>query len=54
MKYTKKQIQKGFVNWETFVRLNPKEVMTDNELKSLNVKEAGSEQTMTLINFINN
>jgi hypothetical protein len=54
MKYTKKQIEKGFVKWETFQRLNPKEVMTDSEVKALNVKEAASEQTITLINFINN
>ena len=53
MKYTEKQIKKAFLKWETFNRLNPSKVMTDEVFKNMDVEETAEANTQQLINYIN-
>ena len=54
MKYTKKQIKKGFLNWSIHERLMPNEMITDFELANMNVDDLAKEQLNALIYYINN
>ena len=53
MKYTKKQITKGFKDWQTDVRLNPSKFITDEEVLNTDVKEYAENQLDCLIKYIN-
>lgn len=51
-KYTKKQIEKAFLRWETEYRLNPSSMMSDEQVKKLSVEEHAKESMRTLIEFM--
>ena len=53
MKYTKKQIEKGFLNWETQLRLHPENFSTTEEELIENVETLSKNKTEALIKFIN-
>jgi len=52
MKITKKQIEKAFIEWNTFVRLDPDNVETDKEVRNKNVKQLAKEQTEYFLSLI--
>jgi hypothetical protein len=54
MKYTKKQIKEGFIKWNTFARLNPSKIKSDEDVLNADVKQLSEAQTKDLLNYINN
>jgi hypothetical protein len=53
MKYSKKQINQAFIDWNTHNRLNPSTVETDEKVNSTDVKTHSKELTQALIYYIN-
>tara|TARA_R110000744_G_scaffold369697_1_gene480028 strand:+ start:325 stop:489 length:165 start_codon:yes stop_codon:yes gene_type:complete len=52
MKYTEKQIKKGFANWQIDYRLNPSTFKSDEEIASKDIEEHAEEQLNNLIKYI--
>tara|TARA_R110000803_G_C11814353_1_gene301113 strand:+ start:203 stop:367 length:165 start_codon:yes stop_codon:yes gene_type:complete len=52
MKYTKKQIIKGFANWQTDYRLNPSTFKSDEDIASKDIKDHAKGQLKNLIKYI--
>ena len=52
MKYTKKQIKKGFANWETDYRLNPSSFNSTKETANQDIKDYSENQLNNLIKYI--
>jgi len=51
-KYTKKQIEKAFVKWQTLARLQPQKIMTDEVARELSVEEFAKECTRALLEYM--
>ena len=52
MKYTKKQIESAFVKWNTELRKDPEEFITDEDYNSIDVTELSKDQTLDLIKYM--
>jgi len=52
MKYTKKQINKAFLEWNKELRTKPDFFFSEDECILKSVEEVASESTRTLINYI--
>ena len=52
MKYTRKQIKEAFLKWETDVRLEPDDFLTDEEKSLESVSELAERSTETLLNYL--
>lgn len=54
MKYTKKEINKAFIEWNKDLRLNAESFYSEDETILMSVEEVAKESTKTLIDYINN
>jgi len=51
-KYTKKQIEEAFLKWETQYRLQPQEMVSEEEVRKMSVEQVAKEDLRTLLEFM--